>query len=194
VFYAVKVQDHVRVPPAMFGLDLNEAIIKAVKEKFTGFISKELGVVIDVLDVDEVKEGIIIPGDGANYYETVFELLVYLPEMQEVLPGVIKDVAEFGAFVNIGPIDGMIHVSQTMNDFVSATKEKTLQGKDTGRVLKIGDQCLARMVAVSYKDRANPKFGLTMRQDGLGKDEWIVEDLSGEPKKRPARGKKGEGA
>ncbi len=187
MYYAVKVKDHIRVPPAMFSHALNDAVTKAVKETYTGFISNELGIVIDVLDVDEVGEGIIIPGDGATYYQTTFELLTYLPEMQEVLPCIVKDVAEFGAFLNLGPIDGMVHVSQAMNDFVSATKEKTLQGKDTGRVLKVGDKCLARMVAISYKDRANPKFGLTMRQEGLGKEDWLAEDLSGEPKKRPPR-------
>ncbi len=177
MFYAVKVKDHVRVPPSMFGLDLKESIVKAVKEQYTGFISKELGIVIDALDVGEIGEGIIIPGDGASYYETSFELLVYLPEMQEVLPGVVRDIAEFGAFINLGPIDGMVHVSQAMNDFVSVTKEKVLQGKETGRVLKIGDYVLARMVAISFKDRSNPKFGLTMRQEGLGKPEWALEDL-----------------
>ncbi len=192
MFYAVKVKDHIRVPPSMFGFDLKESVVKAVKTQYTGHISKDIGIVIDVLEVTEVKEGIIIPGDGASYYETEFELLTFVPEMQEVLLGTVRDVAEFGAFLNIGPIDGMIHVSQAMNDFVSSTKEKTLQGKDTGRVLKVGDKCLARMVAISYKDAANPKFGLTMRQDGLGKDEWILDDLSGEPKaakKRPGKEK-----
>ncbi len=189
MFYAVKVKDHIRVPPAMFGLDLKESVVKAVKTQYTGHISKDIGIVIDVLEVTAVKEGIIIPGDGASYYETEFELLTFIPEIQEVLLGTVRDVAEFGAFLNIGPIDGMIHVSQAMNDFVSSTKEKTLQGKDTGRVLKVGDKCLARMVAISYKDAANPKFGLTMRQDGLGKDEWVVDDLSGEPKARKRPGK-----
>lgn len=184
MYYALKVKDHVRVPPAMFGLDLKEAIMKSVKERYTGFISSEAGIVIDILDVAEIKDGIIIPGDGATYYDTHFELLTYIPEMQEVMPCLVKDVADFGAFLNLGPIDGMVHVSQAMNDFVSSTKEKTLQGKDTGRVLKVGDTCMARMVAISYKDRANPKFGLTMRQEGLGKDDWLAEDLSGEPKKK----------
>ena len=188
MFYAVKVKDHVRVPPNMFGLDLKESIVKAVKEQFTGYIDREIGIVIDVLKVTNVGEGIIIPGDGANYYEATFELLAYLPEMQEVLPAVVRDVADFGAFLNLGPIDGMVHVSQAMNDFVSVTKDKVLQGKDTGRVLKVGDHCLARMVAISYKDRANPKFGLTMRQDGLGKEDWIADDLSSEPKKRKGKG------
>jgi len=94
-----------------------------------------------------------------------------------VVYGKIKDIADFGAFINIGPIEGMIHVSQTMDDFVSFSKEKVLQGKDSKRSLKVGDKCKARVIAVSYKDLANPKMGLTMRQKGLGKLEWIDEDL-----------------
>lgn len=184
MFYKVLVQDNIRVPPASFGLDIKEAIVAEVKRKYTGYISRDVGIVIDVADVKDVGEGVIIPGDGAGYYKSTFEVLVFEPEAQEVLPGKIKDIADFGAFINLGPIDGMIHISQTMNDFVSFTKDKVLQGKDSGRVLKVGDTCHARMVAISFKDPANPKFGLTMRQDGLGKEEWIAEDLSSAPKKK----------
>jgi len=178
MFYSVKVQDHVRVDPANFGLNIKESIVKSVKEKYTGFIDKEIGIVVDVLDINKVGEGIIIPGDGAAYYETNFELLAFEPELQEVLPGYVRDIADFGAFLNLGPIDGMIHVSQTMNDFVSFTKDKVLQGKETNRSLKVGDKCIAKVVAVSYKDIANPKIGLTMRREGLGKKDWIEEDLN----------------
>ena len=105
--------------------------------------------------------------------------------MQEVVSGKIKDVADFGAFINMGPIEGMVHVSQTMDDFVSVTKEKVLSGKETKRTLKIGDKVLARIVAVSYKDISNPKFGLTMRQPGLGKEEWNQDDsVTEEPEKK----------
>ena len=31
----------------------------------------------------------------------------------------------------------------------------------------------ARLIAVSFKDVSNPKLGLTMRQEFLGKLEWI---------------------
>jgi len=62
-----------------------------------------------------------------------------------------------------------------MNDFVSFNKEKTLAGKESRKVLKIGDKCRARIIATSYKDTTNPKLGLTMRQTGLGKLEWIEE-------------------
>ena len=183
MFYKVLVKDNIRVPPASFGLDIEQAIVEEVRRKYTGFISRDLGIVIDVAGVKNVGEGSIIAGDGAGYYQSEFEILVFEPEAQEVLVGTIKDIADFGAFINLGPIDGMIHISQTMNDFVSFSKEKVLQGKDTGRVLKVGDVCSARMVAISFKDAANPKFGLTMRQDGLGRFEWINDDLSGAPKK-----------
>lgn len=177
MYYRTTIKDHVRVPPDLFNLPTKEAVIKRIKKDYEGFISKDLGIVVDVADVKEVKEGVVIPGDGAAYYETVFELLTFRPNMQEVLPGRIKDITDFGAFLSLGPIEGMIHVSQTMDDFVSFSKEKVLTGKESKRTLKIGDFCRARMIAISYKDITNPKLGLTMRQAGLGKLDWIEEDL-----------------
>ncbi len=177
MYYTIKVKDHIRVPPNMFGEDLSAAITKQIRSKYDGFISKTVGIVVGVGGVEDIGEGIVIPGDGASYYETTFSLLSFRPELQEVVEGVIKDIADFGAFITLGPVDGMIHISQAMNDFVSFTKDKTLQGKDSGRVLKVGDACRARIIAVSYKDVTNPKIGLTMRQEGLGKLEWISEDL-----------------
>ena len=176
MFYKVELKDHIRVPPNLFSLPLEEAVIKRIKTKYSGFISKDLGIVIDVSGMKEIGEGILIAGDGASYYDVTFELLTFKPEMQEVVVGKIKDIAEFGAFINIGPIDGMIHISQTMDDFVSFSKDKTLAGKESKRVLKVGDICRARMIAVSFKDVLNPKLGLTMRQQGLGRLDWIKEE------------------
>ncbi|ENO11844.1 DNA-directed RNA polymerase subunit E' [Thermoplasmatales archaeon SCGC AB-539-C06] len=176
MFYKSEIKDHIRVPPDLFEMPREEAILKRIKVDYEGFISKDLGIVIDVSNVNEVGEGIIIPGDGAAYYEVKFELLTFKPELQEVIMGRIKDIADFGAFITIGPIEGMIHVSQTMDDFVSFAKDKVLTGKDTKRTLKVGDKCKARIIAVSFKDPTNPKLGLTMRQVGLGRLEWIDEE------------------
>lgn len=190
MFYKVELRDHIRVPPNLFGLPLEESVIKRIKAKYSGFISKDLGIVIDVAGMREIGEGVIIPGDGASYYDVKFELLTFKPEMQEIVIGKIKDIAEFGAFINIGPIDGMIHISQTMDDFVSFSKDKTLSGKETKRVLKVNDLCKARIIAVSYKDVLNPKLGLTMRQQGLGRLDWLKEEAEGNlPKKEEKESK-----
>jgi DNA-directed RNA polymerase subunit E' len=178
MFYRTKIQDHIRVSPDTFGLELDDSIRVMIKKKYDGYISKELGIVIDVSKINQVGEGVIIPGDGAAYHKVEFELLNFKPELQEVFLTRVKDIADFGAFMSIGPAEGMIHISQTMNDFVSFGKEKVLLGKDSKRTLKVGDLCRARVIAISYKDLSNPKLGLTMRQEGLGKLEWIEEDLT----------------
>jgi len=193
MFYKIELKDHIRVPPNLFSLPLEEAVVKRIKNKYNGFISKDLGIVIDVPGIKDIGEGIIIPGDGASYYDVAFELLTFKPEMQEIVLGKIKDIAEFGAFINIGPVDGMIHISQTMDDFVSFSKDKTLTGKETKRVLKVNDLCRARIIAVSFKDILNPKLGLTMRQQGLGRLEWLKEELEEKsPKKEEKESKEKE--
>ncbi len=178
MFYRVHVRDHVRVTPNLFGLPVEDAILSTVKKGYEGYISKDLGIVIGVSTLKETREGVIIPGDGSTYYDCDFELLTFKPELQEIIAGRIKDIADFGAFINIGVVDGMIHISQTMDDFVSFGSDKTLLGKESKHTLKVGDRCKARVIAVSFKDIANPKIGLTMRQPGLGKFEWIEEDLA----------------
>ncbi|MBN1502477.1 DNA-directed RNA polymerase [Candidatus Woesearchaeota archaeon] len=181
MFYKTLIQDHIRVPPKLFNKPVKEALLEQIKTLYDGFISKDVGVVIDVLSIESVSEGIIVPGDGAAYYESTFLLLTFKPELQEVVNGQIKDMADFGAFITLGPIEGMVHISQTMDDFVSFSKDKVLMGKESKKTLKIGDKCRARIIAVSYKDITNPKFGVTMRQKGLGRFEWIKEDFA--PKK-----------
>jgi len=195
MFYSVKVKDHIRVPPSMFNRPEQEAVLANVKSTYESYISKELGFVMNVINVGEIKEGVIVPGDGAGFYETEFELLVYKPELNELVYGKIRDITDFGAFMDLGGTEGMVHISQSMDDFVSFSKEKVLQGKKNNQSIKVGDRCQARIIAVSYKDINRPKIGLTMRQEGLGKIEWLEQqkaenDLKEEKKEERKESKK----
>jgi DNA-directed RNA polymerase subunit E' len=185
MFYIIEVEDYVRVEPKLFGLKTSDAVAKQLQEIYSSYHDKEIGEVIGIISILEVGDGIIIPGDGAAYYNSRFKLLVWKPEMNELVYGMIEEITDFGAFINLGVMKGMIHISQTMDDYVSFSTTNTLLGKDSKRVLKKKDECLARIVAVSYKGD-NPKIGLTMRQPGLGKLEWIKE----EKKKSMANAKK----
>lgn len=175
MFYLVDVEDHIRVEPKLFGLPTREAVEQQLKKTYSEHFDKELGIVIAVAGVKSIEEGIIIPGDGAAYYKSNFKLVIWKPEMQELVYGTIEEITNFGAFINLGVTQGMIHISQTMDDYVSFSKTNTLVGKSNKRSLKKGDSCIARVVAISYK-LGEPKIGLTMRQPGLGKLEWIDEE------------------
>lgn len=174
MFYLLKVEDHVRVEPKHFGLPTREAIERQLNESYVNSVSKELGYVISVVSVDDVEEGVLIPGDGAAYYRSVFNIIAWRPELHELVYGIIAEITNFGAFMQIGPAQGMIHISQTMDDYVSLNKTGTLSGKNSKRSIAKGDDCIARIVAISYKGES-PKIGLTMRQHGLGKIEWLAE-------------------
>lgn len=173
MFYRIKVKDHIRVPPGMFDKTKKEAVLANIKTSYENYVSKELGFVLTVIDVGNIKEGVIIPGDGAGFYNSEFELLTFKPELNELVFGKIRDITDFGAFIDIGGIEGMVHISQSMDDFVSFSKEKVLQGKKSGQTIKVGDRCKTRIIAVSFKDLNNPKIGLSMRQEGLGKLELL---------------------
>ncbi|MEK6948451.1 MAG: DNA-directed RNA polymerase [Nanoarchaeota archaeon] len=188
MFYEIKAKSHVRIPPTLLKENTQTAVLLRLNEQFEGFISSDVGFVVCVTEVLNIGDGIIIPGDGAPFYETEFKMLTYLPELQELVLGKITDITNFGAFINMGPIDGMIHVSQTMDDFISFSKEKTLTGKESKKVLKVNDKCRARVIAVSFKDLTNPKIGLTMRQPGLGNVKWADEEEKKAAKKSKDKG------
>ena len=137
MFYKVKVKDFIRVPPSMFDKGRDEAILANVKSTYENFVSKELGFVINVIQIYNIKQGVIVPGDGAGYYETEFELLTFKPELNELVYGKIRDITDFGAFMDIGGVEGMVHISQSMDDFVSFSKEKVLQGKNTNQSINM---------------------------------------------------------
>jgi len=185
MFYITEIEDYVRVDPKLFGLATAEAVENQLRETYKSYVDKEIGKVIAVLGVLHVGDGIIIPGDGAAYYNSRFKLLVWRPELHELVYGTIEEITNFGAFMNLGVMKGMIHISQTMDDYVSFSKSNALTGKASKRSLVKGDNCMARIVAISFRGD-EPKIGLTMRQPGLGKLEWIKD----EKKKKQSEAKK----
>lgn len=191
MFYLTEVEDYIRVEPKLFGIPTIEAVEKQLADTYAEYYDKELGKVVAVIDVLKVGEGILIPGDGAAYYNSTFTLLTWKPEMHELVYGTVSEITNFGAFIDMGAMRGMIHISQTMEDYVSFSKTNTLTGKSSKKVLKQGDLCLARIVAISHKGD-EPKIGLTMRQPGLGKLDWIKEDTA--KKEKEAKKAEREGA
>ncbi len=182
MYYNSQIEGVARIEPKLFGEELDQAVLAQLKSDYEGQATPEMGRVIAILSVDDIGEGILIPGDGAAYYKSTFSVLHFLPEINELVEGEIKDIAKFGAFVDFGPFEGMVHVSQAMDDFVSFSKSGALQGKQSNKSLKVGDRVRARVVAISFKDPKTPKIGLTMRQPYLGKLEWIDELVKGEQK------------
>jgi DNA-directed RNA polymerase subunit E' len=182
MYVKIRAVDVVRAPPERLGDDLQVVVKEMLQEKLEGRLDKKIGMFIAILDVVDIKEGRIMIGDAGVYYETAFDALVFRPKVLEIV--------EFGAFVEIGPLDGLLHISQITDEYISYDeKNAKLVTKDTGRTLGEGDKLRARIVAISLNERdpSDSKIGLTMRQPGLGKLEWI--EAEREKKKEEAETK-----
>jgi DNA-directed RNA polymerase subunit E' len=182
MFKLITLQDTIRIPPETFGNPLEAVGRERVKSKYEGVVDEELGYVIAVTGVEVSPIGKIIPGDGATFHKVNFSLLTFYPLIQEIVEGDVVEIADFGAFVRIGPVDALLHVSQLMDDFISYDeKQGILLGKETKRKLSSGDQVRVRITAVSLgRAGSSGKIGVTARQPFLGKLEWLKQNIAQE--------------
>ncbi len=150
-----------------------------------------------IRDVRPIGEGHIIHGDGGVYQEVEYQALIFRPEIQEVVEGSVVEIRKFGAFVRFGPLDGLLHVSQIMDDRVNIDEHnQRLVGIESKKDLKVGYKVRARVVSLSLSEISprDSRIGLTMRQPALGRLEWIqdahrkADEKAG--KKAPAAAKK----
>jgi DNA-directed RNA polymerase subunit E' len=206
MYYQVRLEDKVRVPPNRLGEQLEKVILDVLQEQLEGSIDKEIGIFICVTKVLDVGEGELVPGDGGVYYDVRFEALVLRLALQEIIEGLVVETTSFGAFISLGPIDAMLHVSQISDEYINYDeKNARLNCQESKRFIGVGDSVRARVVTLSLNEREprDSKIGLTMRQAGLGTALWLQEDLEKEKEKSekdtPAEprersgGKKGKG-
>jgi len=194
MFKLVTLEDTIRIPPGKFGNPLSTVGHEQLKMKYEGMVDEELGYVVAVTKIQVNPIGKIIPGDGATYHKVQFSLLTFRPKIQEIVEGEVVEIADFGAFVRIGPLDALLHVSQLLDDFISYDeKQGVLLGKETRRKLGTGDHVRVRVTAVSLgRGGGSGKIGVTARQPFLGKLEWINEDLKRPETKVEEKGRKPE--
>ncbi len=175
MYYIKTVTDKIRLPPEMFGSKVEDALLHILRDRFERRMFKEIGLILSVDNPKVLGNGIVIPGDSGAYYGVQFDALTFLPQVNEVYECEIKEIVEFGGFAVIGPLQGLLHVSQISKEkFFYDKKAKTLGSKAEKRSIKKGDTAIIKVSTVSLKgSTTETKIGLTMRPEGLGKHEWV---------------------
>jgi DNA-directed RNA polymerase subunit E' len=178
MYYLDNRRDVVRIPPERLGPRLENVMTELAQQQFEGKLVDGQNLMVMIREVKPVGEGHIIHGDGGVYQEVEYQALLFRPEIQEVVEGNVVEIRKFGAFVRFGPLDGLLHVSQIMDDRVNIDEHnQRLVGVETKKDLKVGYKVRARVVSLSLSEISprDSRIGLTMRQPGLGRLEWIVE-------------------
>ena len=179
MYKRVRLKDTVEVPPRELG-DVSPQLVKRLlQDQLEGRMDEEVGSVVSVTEVHDIGDGTVLPNRPGVYYEAEFDAVTFDPEMQEVVDGTVVEVVEFGAFVGIGPVDGLLHVSQISDEYLAFDGEnQRLASNESDRALGVDDAIRARIVTKSIDER-NPRdsnIGLTAKQPGLGKHGWLKEE------------------
>lgn len=168
------VRDMFKMPPEHFGDDIEKVATSILQTKYEGRIDKDMGVIVAIFNVRNIGDGLIFPGDPATHHDAEFDILAYMPQVDEIVAGQVTELVEFGAFVRMGPMDGLVHVSQIAGDFLTFDKKnQAFVSRRNNLSLKKGDTVYAKVSTVSMKNTIkDSKIALTMKPDGLGKPEW----------------------
>jgi DNA-directed RNA polymerase subunit E' len=179
MYKRVRLKDTIEVPPRHLADVSPELVKRLLQDKLEGQMDEAVGSVVSVTEVHDIGDGAVLPNRPGVYYEAEFDAVTFDPQMQEVVDGEVVEVVNFGAFVGIGPVDGLLHVSQISDEYLAFDGEnQQLASRDSNRVLSVGDAVRARIVTKSIDER-NPrdsKIGLTAKQPGLGKHGWLEEE------------------
>ncbi|MFB6137668.1 MAG: DNA-directed RNA polymerase [Halobacteriaceae archaeon] len=176
MYKRVRLKDTVEVPPRHLADVTPDRVKRLLQEKLEGRMDEGVGSVVTVTEVHDIGEGAVLPNRPGVYYRAEFDAVVFDPQMQEVVDGEVVEVVSFGAFVGIGSVDGLLHVSQISDEYLTYDEEnQQLAARESNRLLSTGDAIRARIVTKSIDER-NPrdsKIGLTAKQVGLGKHGWL---------------------
>jgi len=187
MFYLINVREKVGVEAQRLKEDIHQSISESIEAKHT---REENGFFLGVTEIKKVGEsGDILPERPEIYFDVDYTALFFQPLQGEIVFGTVADVAEFGPFVRIGPLDALAHISQiTAEKMTYNPQQDVISSKDGKIVIQTGDQLIA-MVANSTISKERMRVNLTMKQDGLGLLKWLTKEKS----KKKSAGDKAEG-
>ncbi len=164
--------------------NVNDAVLKVLRNTLESTGSQELGIIIAVLDAEVLGEGVSVHGDPDIYLPTRYRVLAFRPELHEVVRGKVVEVREHGIYVTLGPLDGFVHKNQIMDErrVEMLPDRQGFRGTETGRIVALDDVVRARVTQIGKERRGTRiyKIGLTMRQPYLGREDWIREQVKRE--------------
>lgn len=120
-------------------------------EDFEDYKGKTLAVKIVELDREKnrliLSHRAVVEADKANKKQEVIEEIT----QGEVRDGVVKRIADFGAFVDIGGVDGLVHISQIAHEHVTDVREALEEGQEVRvKVLSVDPE--KNRISLSIKD------------------------------------------
>jgi DNA-directed RNA polymerase subunit E' len=179
MYYLTRIRETIRIPPNRFGQPIDEVILDISRTKNETTIGADIGMIVAILNVNQISPGRIVPGDGATFHDVEYEAITFKPLDDEVSEGEVVETTKFGFFMRIGCTDALAHISQIADEYfqISSRASGVLVGRESGRSIRPGDLVRGRIITATV-DHVSMKIAVTMKGEGLGLKTWIDEQRS----------------
>lgn len=110
-------------------------------DDFEGYKGKLLS--FKIVELDKEKNRLILSHRAVVEAEKASQKKQVIDEIQagDVLNGKVQRIASFGAFIDLGGIDGLVHISQVSHEHVSDVSEVLSEGQEvTVKVLSVDSE------------------------------------------------------
>lgn len=163
----------VRIPPWLFGVQLNDAIISEINKKLSNRVVLKVGLCIVLYDITSLEDSFIFPGDGGSHTRVSFRVLTFRPFIEEVIEGTVKASNAEGIQVSLGFFDDVyIRSDNMMSSSHYDETEKTwvwdyeVEGEIHAMFIDIGERIRFKVVAEQFTD-TTPTGPETVQGEGL---------------------------
>lgn len=107
MFILTKFKDIVRVPARHLGEPIETVLVEELNRRFANKVVLNVGLVICLHNVLEIGESHIYSGDAAIHTKCVFELLVFRPQVGEIICGTLRSCSKEGLNISLGFFDSI---------------------------------------------------------------------------------------
>lgn len=186
MYRIVEAEEYVKIPPNMLNMNKDEAVREVLLNQYKNKYFETFGLVLDIIDVSVESENVIMINDPKIYFKTRFKLLSFTIDKKETFLGIVREITDFGAFVLIGPFEGLLNISQISDEKLTFNKEKKrYENADKTKTLEIGDLVYVKVSSITMKEGpAKAKISLTCRSAGLGNLKWLEQAKTSEKEKK----------
>lgn len=101
MFILSEISDLIRIPPSAFNVPIQHSISDELNKKYANKIIANLGLVITIWDILDIKDGLLKQGDGGSYVEVRFRSIVWKPFRGEILTGWVTECTAKGIKVRM---------------------------------------------------------------------------------------------
>ncbi|MGG4446003.1 30S ribosomal protein S1 [Brevibacillus porteri] len=133
-------------------------------EDFSDYKGKTLA--LKVVEMDKEKNKVILSHKAVLEDEVKVQKQSIMDKIQvgQVLEGTVQRMTDFGVFVDIGGVDGLVHVSELAWNRVDKPSD----------VVKEGDKVQVKVLKI---DRENERIGLSIKETQAGPWANVAEDF-----------------